>query len=767
MKKSILFIIIAILSIFLITSCSDDSSNPTGPSSEPTMEKETRSGTLSIPEQSTIQLNELEVTTFAESSDLDQNGNFSVEAPEADKYQILFFMSKISGNPIYLGLYDPLQRSVEANITSTALALTLFNPYLIYSDQVQRSEYLDAIQQNSKFSELLTELETAYQSNADIALDYDTHPATYQLVAQLIQETMEYLGGRNERPIGEPPYIEDAEGADITFVSPRFVWYAAGIHPNGNELSDVVSVKRKETILSFDWGFPPVVVTEPRETNYELGDGDFEIFVTKDIDFTKITQWDDPVGRATILNTGQSILYIIELIIGNLPTPNLATLPNHINITSGQAIQLGLDIAQGHPQEFLMHFCDLLASNSESIAYWIWQETQANAAHQFLSTATHIFKNISFVLRLLGYANEQGPFFFDLVFAPEEITYFITQENGVITSTEINDPPVAEFSVNPPAGIIEIEFTFDASQSYDDNDNLNELDFRWDWESDGDFDTSWSSNYIANHTYYESGSYNITLEVRDSGELTSSVVHILNVGGGAGSATHVKLFRDNLPWESNAMVDMLQSLGFSEGIGENTYEIITSDQFSTVPLIPGEDLIIISNDQNQTFYNNYATSQTRFTNFVYMGGSMFWEACDEGWAEGSIIEAGIVLPGNLITDFDYDYWNYVTDQNLPLVSGLPDAMDHNYASHESFSNLPDGTTIYCVNEEDEATLVEFNLGAGWIIVSGQPLEHQYEHIYGSPDMEELLPRIASYFTGQIISRGYERSPLLKSTRASH
>jgi hypothetical protein len=32
-------------------------------------------------------------------------------------------------------------------------------------------------------------------------------------------------------------------------------------------------------------------------------------------------------------------------------------------------------------------------------------------------------------------------------------------------------------------------------------------------------------------------------------------------------------------------------------------------------------------------------------------------------------------------------------------------------------------------------------------MTGQPLEHQYTHIYGANDMEELLPRIVSYFTG--------------------
>jgi len=212
---------------------------------------------------------------------------------------------------------------------------------------------------------------------------------------------------------------------------------------------------------------------------------------------------------------------------------------------------------------------------------------------------------------------------------------------------------------------------------------------------------------------------------------------------------------------------MLENLGFTAGTGPNTYEIIKSSRMDSVPLIPGKDLVIIANDQNQTFYDNYAAVQVRFTNFVYMGGSLFWEACDQGWAQGSMVKAGVVLPGNLVTDFDYDNNNYVSNPNLPIVAGLPNKLDHNYASHESFSNLPEGTTIYCVNEEQEPTLVEFNLGGGWIIITGQPLEHQYDRIYGAPDMEKLLPRIVAYFTGKPFSKALPKRHLPVSNRPSH
>jgi hypothetical protein len=100
----------------------------------------------------------------------------------------------------------------------------------------------------------------------------------------------------------------------------------------------------------------------------------------------------------------------------------------------------------------------------------------------------------------------------------------------------------------------------------------------------------------------------------------------------------------------------------------------------------------------------------------------------------------------------------VVNPNLPLVIGLPDTLEHNYASHERFTNLQDGTTIYCVDSDNLPTLIEFHLGAGWIIVTGQPLEHIYDNLWGTPEMQQLLSRIVDYFTGNpIVSKVKGRS----------
>ena len=52
---------------------------------------------------------------------------------------------------------------------------------------------------------------------------------------------------------------------------------------------------------------------------------------------------------------------------------------------------------------------------------------------------------------------------------------------------------------------------------------------RWDWENDGVWDTSYSSDKTALHTYTGSGSYEVTLEVRDTENATDTYMKTITV----------------------------------------------------------------------------------------------------------------------------------------------------------------------------------------------------------------------------------------------
>ncbi len=216
-----------------------------------------------------------------------------------------------------------------------------------------------------------------------------------------------------------------------------------------------------------------------------------------------------------------------------------------------------------------------------------------------------------------------------------------------------------------------------------------------------------------------------------------------------GAANHIKIFRDYLPWESTAMDSMLASQGYTVGTGENQYEIFGSSDFDTVTLRAGTDLVIIVNDQDQNFYNRYAQNMQKFNNFVQRGGVIFWEACDRGWNNGSILDAGVTLPGGVTVDstYIYDNYNLIYNSNYELVQGLPDTLYGTYASHETFTNLPENSQIFTLNmEERKPTLILYNYGLGWLMVTGQPLEYTYDRL---PEQTTglLLSRVVNFILG--------------------
>lgn len=767
MKKIIKRTCLTLICLLTILSCSENESNLLSPASEANAIIETAdfSGNININENMNIPLDKMEIVSFYEKSDINNDGSFSIKSINSDNYQLTMVQEKNTSKLLYIGIADPQTHKIQINDTTTALALTLINPYLVFSEKNDRTIYLEEIKSNPKFSELIQSLDQAYETNPSTVLDYNVNPNIYQLAVQVMKTTLDGENGvvlNKKASIGGPPTIEDIPGSEIKIINPRYVYYAAGIYPNGAELKETITCPKADKLISFKWDWPPVAVMEPNETNYNLGNGSFRIYITKGFDFTKFTQWNDPCGRATMMNTGQSILYLLDLVMGSkLGDLNLATLPNHFHIPLSTGYDLTKSVVELDAGGFLKTLGGLIIENADELVFWIWQETANDAASQFLHSVGGILSNFAIVTKILGFANEQGPFFFDMIFAPKEVTYNINQQNGILVTNNINNSPEAEFTITPPAGIIGTSFLFDASPSTDDNTNSSQLKYRWDFESDGIWDINWTTNRTTSHSFNETGSYFVRLDVKDNDELIGTKVHKVNIGGGAGTANHVKLFMDGLPWDSNAMITMLKSIGFKEGPGEDQYEIIHSSEMSLTDLVPGIDLVIISNDQDQNFYNNYSANQVKFSSFVYAGGSLFWEACDEGWANGSIKDANIVLPGDVKVFFDYDFTNYIGDQNLPLVSDLPNIMDHNYASHESFYDLPDGTTIYTIDESSNPTLIEFNLEGGWVIMTGQPLEHQYDRIYGNPDMEQLLPRIISYFTGKELNNN-----LTKVTRSN-
>ncbi len=215
---------------------------------------------------------------------------------------------------------------------------------------------------------------------------------------------------------------------------------------------------------------------------------------------------------------------------------------------------------------------------------------------------------------------------------------------------------------------------------------------------------------------------------------------------GFGTATGVKLFRDRTPWDSFAMDSILLNIGLSSGTGPGHFELFSSAEIAGVELSPGTDMVIISNDQPQEFYDILALNQSKFDDFVRAGGVIFWGACDMGWNYGSIADAALELPGNIRVSYLLDQANLVINTNFEFLSNLSDTLHGNYASQEVFFDLPYGAIVYMTDTGGNPTLIGMGIGQGWTFVSGQPLEYNLDRTTAY-DIGVLLPRIIRFILG--------------------
>jgi hypothetical protein len=318
---------------------------------------------------------------------------------------------------------------------------------------------------------------------------------------------------------------------------------------------------------------------------------------------------------------------------------------------------------------------------------------------------------------------------------------------GEIKNAETMSEPIAVFSWYPEIPTVGVDIQFNAFDSYDDETQHEDLLYRWDIEADGIWESEWWYSPYFFQNFSLAGPHLVKLEVKDEdGEVGHKIQTVyINATDIGGTSDHIKFFANRNPWNSTALFEMAQAYGAVGGEGQYQYEILTSPNMATVELVPGSDLVVIVNDQDQRFYDDLFKAKERLERFVQNGGTIFWGACDRGWGEGSMTEAGITeLPGGIQFHDNYDHYNFNANSTHPIMQGLPNMMYGNYSSHEYFTNLTPGTVVYTVDSDDNPTLIEYPYGFGRIIVSGQPLSHGWKYSY---DIGPILPRVIKYILG--------------------
>jgi hypothetical protein len=118
------------------------------------------------------------------------------------------------------------------------------------------------------------------------------------------------------------------------------------------------------------------------------------------------------------------------------------------------------------------------------------------------------------------------------------VTLTVTDDHGNANATNMTITIVPQtlaalFDVSPTLGALNARFVVDASASRDSADLNATVEARWDWDGDGIWDTPWSVNKTAEHTYGSAGIFGLTLEVRTSAGLMNVTSHPVTVDGGA------------------------------------------------------------------------------------------------------------------------------------------------------------------------------------------------------------------------------------------
>jgi len=215
---------------------------------------------------------------------------------------------------------------------------------------------------------------------------------------------------------------------------------------------------------------------------------------------------------------------------------------------------------------------------------------------------------------------------------------------------------------------------------------------------------------------------------------------------GFGSGTTVVVFRDELPWDSFAMDSVLLAQGLTTGSCDGCYHVYPSTEMQYIQLRPDTDIVVISNDQPQAFYDYYAASRETFERFVADGGTLRWCACDLGWNYGSIQSSGLTLPRSVGISYALSGRNIISETGFDILAGMPDTLAGNYASQVAFNNLPAGTIIYMDNTDGDPVLIGYQMGDGLVFISGQPLEYNYDR-RDNYSIGDLLPGLICFLLG--------------------
>ena len=158
-----------------------------------------------------------------------------------------------------------------------------------------------------------------------------------------------------------------------------------------------------------------------------------------------------------------------------------------------------------------------------------------------------------------------------------------------------------------------------------------------------------------------------------------------------------------------------------------TPTVIHASQIATTDFGP-YDLIITVGDEASSYYNALSTNVAKFDAFVSNGGVVQYQLATQG--------SNVTIAGGALVQFGSPE---DTNRNVlpehPILAGLPELLQGNFANHGILTQLPPSAQILTrTQNSNQPTTVEYRLGAGTVIATGMTWEFLYNGGYNSGPM---------------------------------
>ena len=156
-----------------------------------------------------------------------------------------------------------------------------------------------------------------------------------------------------------------------------------------------------------------------------------------------------------------------------------------------------------------------------------------------------------------------------------------------------NTPPVPSFDYSPSSPAPGDEITFDASASTD-ADGIIEL-YRWDWNSDGNYDDEYTSP-DAVHTWYESGEYNVTLQVKDNNGSANTYTLAIYVGESGNAELKISSGTSDVSMEAGKEKSITFEIKCFNGTVSGVTVSVLDDAGTNITITPSSEATLKAGD---------------------------------------------------------------------------------------------------------------------------------------------------------------------------